>query len=192
MFHFTKRKLRQYPNGRGMGTYHVTDWSEEVAQMGLRFFQGVGLRGMGNVEFKRDPRDGQLKIIECNPRLTLADDMIMRSGMNISLFIYNRLTGRPLPQMGPYRRGVRMVMPFSDFRAFLGYRRKGELTWGQWLRSLLPPPYLPYFWWSDPWPSIRFSFHAVRSILAKRLARLRGASAAASGRGGGITPEKAA
>jgi predicted ATP-grasp superfamily ATP-dependent carboligase len=192
MFHFTKRKPRQYPNGRGMGTYHVTDWNPEVADMGLRFFQGVGLRGMGNVEFKRDPRDGQLKIIECNPRLTLADDMIMRSGMNISLFIYSRLTGRPLPRMGPYRTGVRMVMPFSDFRAFLGYRRKGEMTWREWLRTLLPPPYLPYFWWSDPWPSVRCGVRAVGSILARRLARLTGRARDGVGADSGVRPQKAA
>jgi predicted ATP-grasp superfamily ATP-dependent carboligase len=188
MFHFTKRKPRQYPNGRGMGTYHVTDWNPEVAEMGLRFFRGVGLRGMGNVEFKRDPRDGQLKIIECNPRLTLADDMILRSGMNLSLFIYNRLTGRPLPRMRPYRTGVRMFMPFSDFRAFLGYRRAGAMTWGSWLKSLVPPPHLPYFRWSDPWPSLRSGVHAAGSILAKRVARLRGAPA--TGAEGGVTLRK--
>jgi predicted ATP-grasp superfamily ATP-dependent carboligase len=182
LFHFTKRKPRQYPNGRGMGTYHVTDWNPEAAQLGLRLFQAAGLRGLGNVEFKRDPRDGALKMIECNPRLTLADDLIMRSGVNLSLFIYNRLVGRPLPRMEPYRRGVTMVFPFSDLRAFLSYRRSGELTLAQWLRTLIPPPHMPYFWWTDPWPSIRQGLRSVRVILGKRLARL-------FGRAGGPAPQ---
>ncbi len=69
LFHFTKRKLRQFPPRFGTGTYHVTEWQPEVAEVGLRFFQGIGLRGLGNVEFKRDERDGQLKLIECNRAL---------------------------------------------------------------------------------------------------------------------------
>jgi hypothetical protein len=66
------------------------------------------------------------------------------------------------------------------------------MTWREWLRSLLPPPYLPYFWWSDPWPSIRCGAHAVGSILAKRLARLRGTARDGVGADSGVTPQKAA
>ena len=56
LLHLTKRKLRQHPNRFGTGTYHATTHDPEVAELGLRFFQAVGLRGLGNVEFKRDGR----------------------------------------------------------------------------------------------------------------------------------------
>ena len=49
---FTKRKLRQQPPGFGIGTYHQTTYDPEVAAAGLRFLQAVGMRGLGNVEFK--------------------------------------------------------------------------------------------------------------------------------------------
>ena len=85
LFHFTKRKPREYPLVFGGGTYHVSGWDPEVAEAGLRFFQGVGLRGIGNVEFKRDGRDGRLKLIECNPRVTAADRLVQRAGLDLGV-----------------------------------------------------------------------------------------------------------
>ncbi|MCB0295601.1 MAG: carboxylate--amine ligase, partial [Calditrichaeota bacterium] len=97
LFHFTKRVVRRFPKNNGQGSYHITEWVEEVAEIGKKFFLGVGLRGLGNVEFKKDLRDGQWKIIECNPRFTAAHEQLVRCGMDISLLIYNHLAGRPLP-----------------------------------------------------------------------------------------------
>ena len=153
LFHFTKRKLRQYPGGFGTGTYHVSEWNPEVAQLGLRFFQGVGLSGFGNVEFKRDPRDGRLKLIECNPRFTLLHEMVQLCGIDLTLLVYNRLTGQPLPTIGEYRRGVRFLLLHDDFCAFREAHRRGELSWMQWLRSLFHRQHFLYFRWSDPWPA---------------------------------------
>ena len=64
LLHFTKRKIRQYPVRFGLASYQVSEWCPDAAEVGLRFFQGVGLRGIGNVEFKRDSRDGRIKLIE--------------------------------------------------------------------------------------------------------------------------------
>jgi D-aspartate ligase len=171
LLHFTKRKLRQHPNYFGLGTYHVTDWNPEVAHLGLAFFQAMGLRGVGNVEFKRDSRDGCLKLIECNPRFTAANEMLALSGIDFSLFVYNRLTGRPLPPAGNYKSGVYLVRPLEDFLAFRGYRRRGEMGFGRWLLSLCHRQHLAYFHWSDPWPSIVHSLYQVRLQLGKRVLR---------------------
>jgi D-aspartate ligase len=42
----------------------VTRWRPEVAEAGLRFLRAIGPRGMAHAEFKRDSRDGELKLIE--------------------------------------------------------------------------------------------------------------------------------
>ena len=153
LFHFTKRKLRQHPTGFGTGTYHMSDWNPEVAELGLRFLQGVGLRGFGNVEFKRDLRDDALKLIECNPRFTLLHEMVQLCGIDLSLLVYNRLTGQPLPPIRDYRRGVRFLLLRDDFYSFREAHRRGELSWTQWLRSLLHRQHFLYFRWSAPWPA---------------------------------------
>ena len=133
----TKRKLRQYPVGFGMGTYHVTDWNEEVARVGLQFCRGVGIVGVANPEFKRDSRDGQLKLIECNHRFTMSNELLRRAGVNLPLLAYDRLLGLPVHVHNGYRRAVYQWSPAQDLRAFAESRRRGQLSLLRWLRSLL-------------------------------------------------------
>ncbi len=154
LLHFTKRKIRQHPNRFGTGTYHATTHDPEVADAGLRFLQAVGLRGLGNVEFKRDGRDGQLKLIECNARFTMSNELIRIAGIDLALFSYNRLLGRPTPPVDSYRDDTRLWDPVNDTRAFLEYRRSGELSLGRWVGSLLHPQHFPRARIDDPLPAL--------------------------------------
>jgi predicted ATP-grasp superfamily ATP-dependent carboligase len=154
LFHFTKRKLRQWPNGFGLGTYQATDWNPEAVQLGLRFVRGAGIRGVANVEFKRDPRDGRLKLIECNHRFTAAVEQVRRAGIDIPLLVYNTLVGRPRPPVDGYRTDVYLWHPLDDLRAFRAYRRRGELGLGAWVRSLMRAPHTPMLSLDDPGPTL--------------------------------------
>jgi len=150
----TKRKLRQYPVGFGMGTYHVTDWNDEVARVGLQFCQGVGIRGVGNPEFKRDARDGRLKLIECNHRFSMVNELLRRAGINGPLLAYDRLLGRPVAEVSGYRQGMYLWFPAGDARAFLFAHRRGQLTLGEWIASLLHRQHLALFDRHDPGPAL--------------------------------------
>lgn len=154
LFHYTKQKLRQYPVRFGLGTFHRSNWDPEVAEVGLRFFRGIGLRGLGCVEFKRDERDGRLKLIECNHRMTAADALQRACGLNMGLLAYERALGRPVTPLPSYRRGVALWFPKDDLRAFLAYRRAGEMTLSAWLRSLFAPLRVPVASLRDPLPGL--------------------------------------
>jgi predicted ATP-grasp superfamily ATP-dependent carboligase len=166
-FVFTNRKLRQYPIRYGSGSYHVTDWSSEVAELGVRFCRSVALRGLANVEFKSDPRDGELKLIECNQRFTGPNELLIASGLDLPLFTYNRLIGRDVPQFGSYRNGVALWRPLDDFRAFRAYRRSGELSFADWARSLLRPQRFQLASSADPMPVIVASGHRLGNAVRK-------------------------
>ena len=183
LLHFTKRKIRQHPNRFGTGTYHATTHDQEVAELGLRFFQAVGLRGLGNVEFKRDGRDGQLKLIECNARFTMSNELIRIAGIDLALFSYNRLLGRPTPPVNSYRDDIRLWDPVNDIRAFLDYRRNGELSLGRWVGSLLHPQHFPRARIDDPLPAlVRVSRKVGRiSAITPASRAARSASAGALG-----------
>ncbi len=169
LLHLTKRKLRQNPPGFGRGCYHVTNREPEVAELGLRFMQGVGLRGLGNVEFKRDRRTGRLRLIECNYRFTAINELVRLAGIDLALFSYNRLTGRPLPDVSRYRAGVRIWHPVSDARSGAALVRAGESTPGAWARSVLHRQHLPLFRVTDPGPSLGFALGRVRRRVAGRV-----------------------
>lgn len=154
LFDFTKRIIRRSPMNRGPACYHVTDWNPEVKEVALRLFRHAGLRGLANAEFKRDGRDGQLKLIECNARFTAANCLVTASGLDLAKFVYNRLIGRPFELPSQYTTALHLWDPVLDFRAFLELRRAKQLTLAGWASSLTRPMILPYFRWSDPLPSI--------------------------------------
>jgi predicted ATP-grasp superfamily ATP-dependent carboligase len=164
---FTKRKLRQYPVGFGLATYHVSIHDPELAATGLRFCQGVGLRGVACVEFKRDDRDGKLKLIECNHRFTLGQETLRYAGVNLPLVAYNALLGRPAPSFEDYRDGVHLWVPLADAQALRQRRRDGTLTVGQWAASLMHRQHFHLFDPTDPGPSLGLHARRVRRRLRR-------------------------
>ena len=172
-FHFTKRVIRRYPEREGFGCYHITDWNPEVRDLGLRLFRHAGLKGVANVEFKRDPRDGRLKLIECNARFTAANGLLAASGIDLGAYVYRRLAGLPQPALvdGAYTKGLRLWYPLDDFLAFLDLRREGRLDLVSWARGVAHRQVLPYFSWSDPLPSaVRLRNH-LRTLAVTRARR---------------------
>lgn len=167
LFEVTKRKLRQYPTGFGVGCYHVTGWDPEVADLGRAFLQRIGARGLANVEFKRDARDGALKLIECNHRFTATNEQIRLAGIDLALFTYNRLLGRPCPAVDTFRSGVTLWYPAQDTRALLDLRRAGDLSVAQWIGSVLRRQHLPLWRWDDPGPSVASAVDRVRRGVVK-------------------------
>lgn len=168
--HFTKRKPRQFPIEFGLGTFHVSKWDPQVAEVGLAFLQGVGLRGLGYVEFKRDERDEKLKVIECNPRFSMANGLVARAGVDFALIAYDRLAGNDRPPVVSFTDGVCLWFPQTDLKALRAYRAQGKLTTGQWLRSLAHVPHFPTFQWNDPVPFAA----GVRGAMRRGMRRIGG------------------
>ena len=170
LFHFTKRVIRRSPVGFGSGAYHETQWLPDTAEVGLKFFKSIGLKGLANVEFKRDERDGQLKLIECNARITAANEIAIAAGLDIAGLIYDRLLGyeSTAPNLEPaYRNGVTLWYPELDIEAFRELHSRGELTFFNWLKSLARKQNFPLFRMTDPGPAL----HAISRTVGKRLKR---------------------
>lgn len=174
LFDLTKRKLRQWPIHFGLICYQVTNWEPRVVELGRRFAQGAGLRGVVNIEFKFDARDGRYKLIECNHRFTAANELVRFAGIDVPLLAYNRLAGRPGPRVDHYRTGVRMWDPIEDLRALAAYRREGELTTAAWAASLLHRQHFPLLTWDDPVPTIARNAARARRVHARVVRRYAG------------------
>lgn len=164
LFHFTKRVIRRYPTGMGAACYHVTDWIPELVEPSLKLFRHVGLRGLANVEYKQDPRDGSYKIIECNARFVASNSLVTASGFDLAAFVYNRLTGRPQPPLEMFKSGLRMWDPGRDWSAFRELHARGDMSFVAWLRSIAHPQTFVWFSWTDPMPAVS---RALRPVMRK-------------------------
>lgn len=171
LFGFTKRKLRQYPVRWGTGTYHLAEPVPDAAEVGLKLFRALGLVGLGNVEFKRDQRDGRLKLIECNLRLTAADPLLQACGLDLPWLLYARGAGLSVDVPSSFRYGKRQWHPVLDARGFLDYRRTDGMRASSWARSLLHRQRLPLWAADDPMPSVRQAAAAARVVVRKVASR---------------------
>jgi predicted ATP-grasp superfamily ATP-dependent carboligase len=176
LINFTKRVIRRYPMNMGGSTYHVTDDVPDIRELALALFRLVGLRGVANAEFKMDVRDGKLKLIECNARFTAADCLLVASGLNIPLFVYDRLIGRPhAAPPSSNRAGMRLWKPLGDFAAYRQLNKMGLITFRAWVRSIAHRQIFPVFRWNDPLPAIlgnarlfRYAWSRLRSSTPSR------------------------
>lgn len=164
-YDYSKRVIRRFPPSEGLATYHITDRNDEVKEVALRLVKHAGLRGLACVEFIRDVRDGQLKLIECNARFSAANPLVQAAGLDLARHVYERVAGRQHEMPGEYRTGLRMIYPVDDFRSFLTLRSRGELTFGQWLRSIAHRQVFPVLRADDPLPVISRAVLRAAKIL---------------------------
>ncbi len=165
LFTLTKRVIRRNSPGEGGACYHITDWVPEVCEPSLKLLRHVGLRGLANVEFKSDPRDGQLKLIECNARFTAPIYLLQRAGIDLARFVYNRVVGIPQEPLTTFRQGLRLWYPWEDFHAFRSLQRRGDISWFGWLKSIAHRQIFPIFSGSDPMPSFAEQFCRAKRRL---------------------------
>ncbi|NNK85687.1 MAG: hypothetical protein HKO91_09070 [Desulfobacterales bacterium] len=153
LFDFTKRIIRRYPNNMGNGCYHITDNVKDVKNLSLILFKSIGLLGVANAEFKKDPRTGELKLIECNARFTAANCLLYDSGIDLPLFVYNLLNGIAIESPNSYKIGKRLWYPVDDIFSFFELHKINKITFKGWIKSIFHLQTFPYFKWNDPLPS---------------------------------------
>ena len=112
---FCGRKLRQTPPG-GIGTCRVGEavWDEEVVDRGLTLLRALKYTGLSQVELKRDPRDGTLKLMEVNPRLWQWHGLAAACGVDLPRIAYEDLVGErpePVSMNGRRRRWAITLLP---------------------------------------------------------------------------------
>ena len=165
---FTNRKIRSDPPHFGVGCYVVEEHLPELIELGQRFLSEAGMRGIAQLEYKRDPHDGEFKLLECNPRFHLTIELPIACGLDVPLYAYRRVCGES-PQPPVQRRsGLRLWHPLPDFRAFRILREEGELTLGGWLRSILHRQRFTLFAADDPWPSVVVNWRTAARVVSKR------------------------
>jgi D-aspartate ligase len=93
---FSGRKLRQTADNMGSCRVGETVWDDEVVEAGLGMLRELDFHGIAQVEWKRDPRNGALKLIEVNPRLWQCHGLTGECGAGVTEIAYWDLIGAEL------------------------------------------------------------------------------------------------
>ncbi len=164
-----RRKLRQFPEDSGMGTLESTIHDPEVVSLGTRFLQSIGFRGVANLEFKLDDRDGKYKLMEINPRFSLQNSSATKAGINFPLIQYLDLTDQPLPSIPDYQDNITWLDASRDILAYRSQR--GRISLKDFLGSWLRADCYAYYSWDDPLPAFA-RFPSASDVMADISAQL--------------------
>ena len=99
LFGFTGRKIHQTPVYTGMTALGVCLDNPTVREQTARLASAIGYKGILDIGFRYDARDGKYKLLDVNPRLGATFRLFVGTeGMDVVRAEYLHFTGQSVPQ----------------------------------------------------------------------------------------------
>jgi D-aspartate ligase len=120
------QRRRQYPIEFGNASTFVETTSQpEIESGGRTFLESIGFDGMGEVEFKFDPRDGKHKILDVNSRPWGWHTLGQAAGVDFSYVLWRQKVGLPAAALQKLRPAA-WVREITDAVAILKAQDRGS------------------------------------------------------------------
>jgi len=149
---FTGRKIRQCPVYTGAASLAICENNGAVETSAKSFMKAVEYRGIVDIDFRYDSRDGKYKILDVNSRIGSTFRLFVSpTGMDVARALYLDLTGQDVP-VSALAAGRKWMVEDLDLVAALGYWREGALNLREWLKSLRGVEEFGFFAFDDPLP----------------------------------------
>jgi predicted ATP-grasp superfamily ATP-dependent carboligase len=133
---FTGQKIRQCPAYTGYTSLGICRRNETVDSLTRTFMKSIGYRGILDVGYRYDARDGKYKVLDVNPRIGATFRLFVGdNGMDVARAFYLDMTARPVPQSHVCE-GRKWMVEDRDLMSSIRYWRDGYLGATTWLRSL--------------------------------------------------------
>jgi len=153
----TCQKFRQFPINFGASVYTGQRYVPELFEIGAKFFEEIGYKGFGEIEFKKDAETGKFYLIEINARITNLNNLLYKVGVNFPYITYMEMTGNPLPPKSVKEDTGRVFWyGYEDMLAVRDYVRSGQLSYSQVIKSYFKPKAYAIWDWKDPKPAISY------------------------------------
>jgi D-aspartate ligase len=168
---FVGIKERSYPANAGLTSYGRWVDKPRLHREATELVTRLGFRGIVDLDYRLDFRDGQYKLLDFNPRLGAQFRLFSdTAGIDVVIAAHLDLTGRAIPQGSPLL-GRSFLVENYDPIAALRYRRSG-LNIRSWMSSLRQADELAWFAKDDLVPfglmCLRMGWRALTRPLARR------------------------
>ena len=159
------RELRCVPFQFGPASVSEPIVDDEADSVCDSFLHRIGYKGIVEIEVKRDEKDGIVKLIEVNPRLSGGGDAAPYAGVDLAWIHYQEMIGVDPGIIEPSGRRFRHVVLRCDGTAITEYLRAGLLTWKGVLETYRPPIAFFDLDWRDWKIAIETIYVFVTSLL---------------------------
>ncbi len=164
---FTAEKVRLSPPGFGIPRVVVSKDVPEVLEDGRKILDAMGFRGYSCMEFKRDVRDGQFKLMEVNGRHNRSALLAVRCGINFPWMEYAHRTGNDFCATPAARPGIYWIDEFKDVVNTIQYAREERYSLAAYVRPYLKPHIFATFDAKDPLPFFKRCSTLLQMVLKK-------------------------
>jgi len=148
------RRLRQHPPEFGRAsTYVETVEAPSLEKLGRKLLKRIRFSGLAELEFKRDPRDDEFKLLDFNARTWGYHTIAGQAGVDFPYLLFRQqLAQQVAPQRA--RSGVRWVRVLTDLPTAIGEIRRRRLRVREYARSLRRAEVEAVFSREDPLPGL--------------------------------------
>ena len=163
---FTGHKIRQFPVHVGCASLGECRWNQIVADQTIDLMKKIKYRGILDIGYRFDPRDGKYKVLDINPRVGQAFRLFLAdNGMDVIRSLYLDLTGQSQPESKP-REGRRWLIEDYDLVSAHKYYKEGTLGFNEWVRSFKNVEEMAWFSIKDPKPFLVIVYRFIIKMLA--------------------------
>jgi D-aspartate ligase len=142
-----------FKNGRALGSMEARRWRQHPPEFGraatfvetvdapqlmvptLKFLGAMGYYGLAEIEYKRDARDGQFKLIDVNTRTWGFHSLGPSAGVDFVYQLFADQIGEPVTECRG-RPGVGWIRMVTDIPTSVREILAGRLHWSGYLKSL--------------------------------------------------------
>ena len=175
---FTGKKIRQFPVYTGSTSLGICLPNKAVAKTTREFMKAIGYKGILDIGYRYDARDGLYKVLDINPRLGGTFRLfVAENGMDVVRALYLDLTGQPVPASATPA-GRKWIVEDSDLISCLRYYKDGKLTLKEWINSFRGIREGAFWAFDDPRPFLtlcakdfRVLFHRIFRKKTRRAGR---------------------
>jgi len=111
---FMHKRIREYPITGGPSTLAESVYDEELKRQGLKLLEALNWHGVAMVEFKKDQRDNEFKLMEINPKFWGSLDLATASGVDFPYLTIKMALEGDIDPLFNYRAGVKFRWLFPD------------------------------------------------------------------------------
>ncbi len=166
-------KIRQYPPAMGISSFIRTEDEQRLRRITETVLARTGYNGLADWEFLYDRLKDKFYIIDINCRPGMPNQICPDAGVDLIGMAYDVLVGpNTIFSLSTQRNNVYYLNFEWDIGSFFRKKNAGEITWWQWLLSLLKARSFAFFSITDPLPFLIKAFSVSGLIVKKLYARI--------------------
>lgn len=147
---FMHRRIREYPVTGGPSTLAESIYDPVLESLGTRLLRSLNWHGVAMVEFKKDSRSGEYRLMEINPKFWGSLDLAIASGVDFPFLAARMALEGDVEPVMSYRSGVRFRWLLPGDLLHLMAR---PASFGEFLRDFFDAQTETDIWLSDIMPN---------------------------------------